>query len=181
MDIEHLIYKSLHNDERAQKQLFEHFAPFVYAIAMRYSRDSADAHDVTQEAFILAFDKLHQFKSNHGAFKSWLAKITVRVALHKFRRFYRSHELLTDQHSVQPIIQPKVYHSLDMDEILKVIQSLPEGFRHVFNLFVIEGYGHRDIGEMLGIAESTSRATLARAKKMLRELLIKNNIVSKTS
>lgn len=171
MDVKKLIQLSLKNDSQAQKRLFEQFAPYVYTIAMRYARDNADAQDITQEAFILAFNKLHQFKSDHGAFKSWLAKITVRVALHKFRRFYRSNEILTDNHIQQPIIQPEVYSSLSMEEMTIKIQSLPEGYRQIFNLYVIEGYSHREIAKMMHIAESTSRASLTRAKKILRELL----------
>ena len=178
MDVKKLIKQSLKNDALAQKRLFEQFAPYVFTVAMRYARDVADAQDIAQEAFILAFNKLHQFNSDQGAFKSWIAKITVRVALHKFRKFYRSREILTDNHIKQPIIEPNVYSSLTMEEMTAKIQSLPEGYRQVFNLYVLDGYSHKEIGKMLGVAESTSRASLTRAKKLLREIFTNPKVKS---
>ncbi len=172
MDINDIISRSLKNDRKAQRQLVDQFAKYVYAIALRYARCDDDAQDIVQDTFIRVFDKLGQYNRERGQFKSWISKLTVRVALNKYKRFYNHREVATQEWTKEPEIAPEIYSSLQMEQLLKVINQLPDGYREVFNLFCIDGYSHREISAALEIPESTSRAMLSRAKSKLRKTLV---------
>jgi RNA polymerase sigma factor (sigma-70 family) len=159
------------DDRRAQKHLMDTYASYLFGICKRYTRDDQEAKDVLQEAFISIYSHIGEFKSDTGAFKAWIRRIAVNAALQKLRKTYQKREIMHDVIQDDRTEVPEVLEKINVDALLGAINKLPDLYRHVFNLYVIEGYKHKDIGEMLGMKESSSRAVLARAKSQLRDYL----------
>lgn len=132
-----------------------------------YISDQASAKDVLQESFMIIFSKINSYKAN-GSFEGWMRMITVRCALawiKKQKRFSK-----TDEFIKFPIsLTPQAYEILHTDDLIRLIQSLPEAYKLVFSLSIIEGYNHKEISKQLGIKESTSRSNLVRARKLLQK------------
>ncbi len=155
-------------DRHACKQLFDLYSGKMMALCYRFSRDRNEAEDILQEGFVRVFTKLHLYKGV-GSFESWMKKVIVNTALK-----YRDKNIRRHQYSEIDNLHvfdntPNVIEELSKDEILKLIQELPDGYRAVFNLYVIEGYSHKDIGQLLNIGESTSRSQLVKARKLLKQ------------
>ncbi len=157
------------NDRRAQKHLVDTFAPYLFAISKRYMRDDQEANDVIQEAFISIFGNIQNFRSEPYAFKAWMRQITINAALQKIRKTYRTKEVMPETIIDDRDEMPEIYGKFNVEDIMKIINELPGIYRQVFNMYVIDGYSHREIGEIIGQKESSSRAILTRAKKILRE------------
>ncbi len=172
MELKSLIERALDNNRAAQRALVDRYANYVHAIALRYAKSPEDAQDIVQDSFIRLFQKLELYRDNVGSFKSWLAKLTVRVALNKYKRFYNQREFSVETWTREPEIEPEIYMSLRMEQLLSVINQLQDGYRQVFNLYCIDGFSHREISTELSIPESTSRAMLSRAKAKLRKILL---------
>lgn len=156
-------------DRKAQKQLYDRLAPKMMAVCLRYMGTRDDAEDILQEGFITLFSRLDSY-SGEGSFEGWARKIFVNTALMSLRKkdaLKMSEDLETawnvSSDGVSQI-QSAGYH-----ELLKLIASLPTGYRTVFNLFVVEGYSHKEIAQALGITEATSRSQLQRARVMLQD------------
>jgi len=139
---------------------------------MRYASSEQEAEDILQESFIRAFNNLKEYKEK-GSLGGWIRVITVNTAL----EFYRK-EKNREKHyaefkiDLNSTISEEALRSIEMDELLKKIQSLPAGYRVVFNLYAIEGFNHREIAEKIGISEGTSKSQYARAKKILQQLIL---------
>lgn len=161
------------NDRKAQKALVDHFGKYLFAISRRYMRDDEEAKDVLQDSFVSIFNNIHEFRSDAKALKSWIRQITINSALQRIRKTYRSKEVMPEVQIDDRNEMPEVYAKMGVDEILALIDELPPMYAQVFNMFVIDGYTHKDIAQEMGLQESTSRAMLTRAKKMLREKLYK--------
>jgi RNA polymerase sigma factor (sigma-70 family) len=157
---------------RLKKLLMETFAPYLFAISKRYMRDDQEAKDVIQDAFVSIYGNIKDYKSEAGAFKSWIRRITVNAALQKLRKTYRKREIMPETMHDDRTVVPEIYEKFNADDLMGVINKLPEMYREVFNLYVIEGYKHKEIAAMLNMQESSSRAVLARAKKQIREQLL---------
>ncbi len=156
-------------DRKAQKQLYDRLAPKMMAVCLRYMGTRDDAEDILQEGFITLFSRLDSY-SGEGSFEGWARKIFVNTALMNLRKkdaLKMSEDLETawnvSSDGVSQI-QSAGYH-----ELLKLIAGLPTGYRTVFNLFVVEGYSHKEIAQALGITEATSRSQLQRARVMLQD------------
>jgi RNA polymerase sigma-70 factor (ECF subfamily) len=138
-------------------------------ICLRYSKNEAEAEDLLQDSFIKAFDKLDTF--NHkGALGGWLRKLTVNTALEYYRKNKIDSQpltLITDE----PDDRIDAIQKLELDDLVSKIQHLPIGFRTVFNLYAIEGYTHKEIGQLLSISDGTSKSQYSRAKKLLAKLI----------
>ena len=154
-----------------QRLLVEKYATILMTVARRYARTFEEAEDVLQDAFVKIFERIDQFNSEKGTLQSWMRSIVIRTALRDYRRKFPSLGSLDLFVESEKPLPENIISKLTEEEILKVISKLPNGFRQVFNLYVIDGYSHREIGELLGISESTSRSQLTRAKKMLRKSL----------
>ena len=138
-------------------------------VCLRYSKNETEAEDVLQDSFIKAFDKLETFK-NEGALGGWLRKITVNTALEFYRKNKLDSQLLTDDiENIDDEIN--AIQKLELDDLVFKIQQLPTGFRTVFNLYAIEGYNHKEIGELLSISNGTSKSQYSRAKKLLIKMI----------
>ncbi|MFC5272371.1 RNA polymerase sigma factor [Adhaeribacter terreus] len=157
-----------------QEALYRLYGKRMKGICLRYSKTDFEADDIFQDAFVSVFKNIHTYRD--GAFGSWIRRIFVNAAINNYRRNVKhynhqdSHEL-----EVSDETQTNGLDELSAQELMALINELPEGYKVVFNLNVVEGYSHAEIADMLGIAEATSRSQLARAKTMLKKKLEKIN------
>ena len=173
MTEDELIRGCLQDDASCQKEIFNRFAGRMLGVCNRYARNSADGEDILQDAFIKVFDKIHQFKFE-GSFEGWIRRIVVNTALKKYSVIRYSKELVgcdTSLHHEQAN-DPLAYNQLSQKDLLALIYRLPDGYRLIFNLHVIEGYQHEEIAGMLGIKPGTSRSQLVKARNMLQKQII---------
>lgn len=142
----------------------------MLGLCQRYARNTSDAEDILQEAFIRVFSKMGQFKFE-GSFEGWIRKIVVNTALKKYTLTRYSMEVtgLEAPNGQERADDPAAYNQLTQKDLLALINSLPDGYRLIFNLHVIEGYPHEEIAEMLGIQPGTSRSQLVKARNMLQK------------
>ena len=172
-----LIKGCLRRDPSAQKLLYESFSSKMYALCYRYVKNPMEAKDILVTAFVKIFDKIQQFKSE-GSFEGWIRRIVVNEAL-TFLRRNRSMYLETEleQADREPNYNALSDH-LEAEDLLKMIQELPTGYRIVFNLYAIDGYSHKEISEQLGISENTSKSQLSRARTYLQKLLLERDWIA---
>ncbi len=155
---------------RYQKLLYDKFACKVYPVCYRYAKNEEDAKDILQETFIKVFDKLNTFQDT-GSFEGWIRKIAVNTAIRHYHNSLREIDNHDIEHAPELVTEDSVLSELNAEDILKMIGSLPTGYRIVFNLYAIEGYSHKEIAEELGITEGSSRSQLTRARQALIQLL----------
>ncbi len=173
---EQLILRCKRGDRKAQYEIYKLYAKAMYNVCLRITGDTLEAEDVLQEAFLIAFEKIETYR-NEAAFGAWLKKIVVHAALNQVRkrRFQFSdidgNEDYKDESSYEVIAAEEI--SYQAEQIRKAIAQLPDGFRIVFSLYLLEGYDHQEIAEILGISVSTSKSQYNRAKKKLQEILKK--------
>jgi RNA polymerase sigma-70 factor (ECF subfamily) len=154
-------------DVRAQEKLYRTLAPKMYGVCLRFAKDSTEAEDNLQEGFVKVFTNIHKFR-HEGSLEGWVRRIMVNVSLTKYRK----------QHLMYPVediasyeaqhVSEDVLDKISADELLGLIQDLPTRYRMVFNLFVMEGMSHQEIGEAMKISEGTSKSNLARARDILK-------------
>ncbi|MFI0425759.1 MAG: RNA polymerase sigma factor [Flavobacterium sp.] len=172
MIIEQLIYECTKRNTKAQEQLYRLLAPKLFSVCLKYSRNYEEAQDNLQEGFLLIFDKISQFK-NKGSFEGWAKRVVINYTLQQYRNqnvFEIVSENIPDIENVE--IDDE---NISLDFLTKIIQELPDRYRLVFNLYVIDDYSHKEIAEMLGINIGTSKSNLARAKAILKEKIELNN------
>lgn len=162
-------------DSAAQKSLYDRLAPKMFPICIRYMGDRTAAEDVLQDGFVTLFSKLGSF-SGTGSFEGWARKIFVNTALMSIRKS----DILKDTDDIDTAWSvhsegTSALEDLGYKELLRMIGELPVGFRTVFNMYVLEGYSHKDIAEALGITENTSRSQLQRARVALQEKIRNRN------
>jgi RNA polymerase sigma factor (sigma-70 family) len=177
---EELIKGCISEKRECQKLLYQKFAGKMMAVCFRYCKNRQEAEDVLQEGFIKVFRNINKFQ-NLGSFEGWIRRIMVNTALEELRR--RKNQLITDDIDeiyIQPESDFKTEEKINTKDLVKIIQSLPAGYQLVFNLNVIEGYTHREIGEMLGINEGTSKSQLAKARAYIQRLMNKNETINET-
>ena len=155
-------------DAAAQKRLYDKLAPKMFAVCLRYMGDRDSAEDILQDGFVTLFSKIESY-SGEGSFEGWARKIFVNTALMSLRK----NDILKQSEDIDVawgLSSPdaSAVQNISYQELLQLISKLPPGFRTVFNMYVIEGYSHKEIGEALGISENTSRSQLMRARTMLQ-------------
>lgn len=179
MTDDELIIGCIQEDESCQRELFRRYAGRMLGVCQRYARSTADAEDIVQDAFIKVFDKIHQFKSE-GSFEGWIRRIVVNTALKKYTIIRYDKEVsgyeITDRN--ESSMEASAYAHLNEKELLGMINNLPDGYRIVFNLYVIEGYQHEEIAQMLKIHPGTSRSQLVKARNMLKQQIIQKQRVA---
>ena len=166
-DLKEIIESCVAGNERAQAKLYELFAPKMFGVCLRYATDSAEAEDNLQEGFIKVFKYIEKFR-HEGSFEGWMRRIMVNVSLEKYRK----------QHYMYPVEDIEIYEGnvfandilaeISVQELIALIQELPPRYRMVFNLYVMEGMSHREIGKEMNISEGTSKSNLARARDILQ-------------
>ncbi len=174
MEVDLIISGCKKSQKDAQEALVHRFGPKLLAVCNRYCNDSNLAYDALQECFINIFKYIHSFKSM-GSFEGWLRKIAVRSSLAIIKK-YKPFSFFGDSSDLDFInggTIPDAYEQIALDEIYYFLQQLPPSLRLVFNMYIVEGYSHKEIGVMLKITDSTSRANLARARAKLVLLINK--------
>jgi RNA polymerase sigma factor (sigma-70 family) len=155
-----------------QEEMYRRFSPRMYAVCLRYAGNAEEAEDILQEGFIKIFKKLDSFRGD-GSFEGWVRRVFVNTAIEHFRR-KRYLQPVTEKE--ENTIEGKSLSALDglaEKDILALIKELSPGYRTVFNMYVVEGYTHKEIGDMLGISEGTSKSQLSRAKVILQDMVRK--------
>lgn len=168
MNEQQLIEGCRKGDRRAQKELYDTYSRKMMGVCLRYVDDRETARDLLQDGFVKVFTGLGSYAGS-GSFEGWMRRIFVNCALEYLRRSDVLREA-TDLENTAELIHPdsSAISDLSAAELMRLVSELPTGFRTVFNMFAIEGYSHKEIGEMLGITESTSRSQYTRAKQLLQ-------------
>ncbi len=167
---EQQLIKACQNRERkAQQALYDRYSPLMYGVCKRYVRRAEDAEDVLIEAFFKVLTNIGNFKSE-GSFEGWIRRIVVNESLMFLRKGHNFKHMLEITELEMPV-STTIIQELVASDILNLLSILPMGYRTVFNLYVIEGYKHREIATMLNISINTSKSQLILAKKRLRNLL----------
>ena len=154
----------------SQELLYAYFAPRMLGICMRYAHDLPTAEDILQDGFIKVFNKLHLFRYE-GSFEGWLKRIFINTAIEHYRKSSSRQFFVEIESANEHALCSKAIDHLVAQDLIKIVQLLPTGYRTVFNLYAIEGYNHREIGELLSISEGTSKSQLARARNTLKRLI----------
>jgi len=160
----------MHRD--AQRQVYEIMAPKLYRVCKRYLKKEEEIEEVLADTFYIIFTKMDQLKEI-GAFEGWARKIAVNQCLHQLKKNVNFNLYLED-HSFKIQPQSATDTQLEEEDLLNLLNFIPEGCKTVFNLFAIEGFGHKEIAAMLGISEGTSKSQLNAAKTKLKDLV--NNL-----
>ncbi len=172
-----IIAGCLQNDVAAQRELYNRYSPKMLSVCYRFAQSREDGEDMLQEGFIKVFTQMHTFQ-NKGAFEGWIRRIIVHTCINflkKYKKFNESVDLAyADYIQVKEETVPSI---MQARQIIECIRLLPLGYRTVLNLYALEGYSHKEIGQMLDIEESTSRSQYTRAKSMLENILIRKQII----
>jgi RNA polymerase sigma factor (sigma-70 family) len=151
-----------------QEELYRRFAPKMYAVCMRYANNTDDAQDLLQEGFIKVYRNLEKFRAE-GSFEGWVRRVFVNTSIEHFRRKNKLYSITEKEETVIEDSDITALDNLAEKDIIGLVQELSPGYRTVFNMYVVEGYSHKEIGNILGISEGTSKSQLARAKAILQK------------
>lgn len=169
MSLEDLITGCKKQDRQAQEELYHRYAGKFFSICLKYSNNYEQAKDNLQEAFIKIFENIEQFRGQ-GSFEGWMTRIMINTALKQYKKnasvFLSIREDIADEPEVE--VEESEFSTM---ELIKMIQELPERYRLVFNLFVMEDHSHQEIAEILNISVGTSKSNLARARMKLKEII----------
>ena len=169
MSLEQIIADCKKNHPKAQEQLYKLFAKKFFGVCLKYSRNYDDAQDNLQDGFIIIFKKIEQF-SGKGSFEGWAKRILINNALLRFKDI-RFLEILDD--NIADVELEIDDDNISLDYLLQIIQELPDQYRIVFSLYVLDGYSHKEISEMLKISTGTTKSNLYRARLILKEKIEK--------
>lgn len=165
-----LVKRCADGDIRSQELLYRRYFSFAMSICIRYTRDQNEAMETVNDSYMKVLDRLSDYDHSRP-FKSWYGRILVNTAIDNYRKNLKNNDCVSmDTITDSGEVDPEIETELSVNDILTLYGYLPANYRITFNLFEIEGYSHEEIGGMMGVTASTSRANLARAKKMLREL-----------
>ncbi len=170
MKQEELIYQCIKKNRKAQSELFKKYKDTLYLISLKYCRNKTDAEDNLHDSFITIFKSINKFK-HKGSFEGWLKRITINKAIDRYRKknsFYEINDEITSSPEFNDEYNDEK-PDITLDELLFEIQNLPDQYRIVFNLYLLDGYKHREIADLLSISESTSKSNFLRAKAILRK------------
>ena len=165
-----LIEGSIRGDRKMQQELYQRFAPKMYGVCLRYAGNTEEAEDILQEGFIKIFNKIGSFRGE-GSFECWIRRIFVNTAIEHFRKKSYLQPITEVEENTVEGKYLSVLDSLAEKDIIQLVQKLSPGYRTVFNMYVVEGYTHKQIAEVLGISEGTSKSQLSRAKLILQDLV----------
>ena len=163
--------------QQAQEELYDRFSAAMLATCMRYTGNRAEAEDLLQEGFIKIFKNINDFKAkNQGSLAAWIKTIMVNTSISYLRKkkqqlFIENIESLNIYENEEDAIEETENNQPDSDQLMKMISELPDGYRLVFNLYVLEDYGHKEIAQILGITEGTSKSQLSKARLYLQKKL----------
>jgi len=174
--LEQLIYECTKNNTKAKEQLYRLLSPKLFGVCLKYSRSYEEAQDNLQEGFLLVFEKIHLFK-HKGSFEGWAKRVVINYILQQYRG-QNIFETVSENFPEVVEVESEEENNVTLDFLTRIIQELPDRYRLVFNLYVMDDYSHREIAEMLNINIGTSKSNLARAKAILKEKIELNNQMS---
>ncbi|TVZ52577.1 RNA polymerase sigma factor [Dokdonia sp. Hel_I_53] len=150
----------------AQAELYTRYGSVLFSICLKYAPNYMEAEDILQDAFMTIFDKIEQYK-NKGSFEGWLKRIAINTALQRYRK--PAVFSLVNEENLNVVEVEVDEESVPLNFLLKIIQELPDRYRMVFNLYVLDGYSHKEVAGLLNISQGTSKSNLARARVILKE------------
>lgn len=170
-----LIEECLQNNRKAQKQLYEKYSRKMFGVCLRYAKSKEEAEDVLADAFVQIFMKLSSFKRD-GSFEGWIRRIVVNTSITAYRSNlkFNLNDEISEVYDVSSNDESAV-DLLNVQQIKNIIQLMPDGYRMIFNLYAIEGYTHREIADILGINEGTSKSQFSKARKWMQAKLEQYN------
>lgn len=166
-----LIRACVRKERWAQKVLYEEYYSIMLGVCLRYSNNEEDAQDILHEGFIKVFNNVRKYQTG-TSLSAWIRRIMVNTAIDFYRKNIRRRTEDIEQAHTLSTHEADAISRCSEKEILQAVQKLTPAYRTVFNLYVIEGYSHKEIGDLLNISESTSRSNLVKARIKLRDLLI---------
>ena len=169
-DIE-LISGCIENNRQAQERLYKQFYGPMASICLRYTRNDEDAIEVLHNGFLKVFKNIHTYDSGKASLYTWIRTIIVHAAIDFLRQRDRHYSPMDIEKVAEPEIDSEVIQKMKAEEILKLVRKLPQATQTVFNLYVVDGYTHKEIGQLLGISEGTSKWHLSEARRQLQKLL----------
>ena len=171
MTDDELIDKCLQGDQKAQRALFDKFSRKMMSVCMRYLAEREEAEDVLQDGFVKVFSHLESFK-REGSFEGWIRRTMINTSLDYLRK-KKAMYIDTDISEAEFLAgeDEKVVGKMRVEELMKLIQEMPQGYRTVFNLYAIEGYTHQEIADELGVTESTSKTQFRKARTYLMKII----------
>lgn len=172
-----LIRSCTNRDRKAQQQLYELLLPYLRAVANRYLRDTSFWKDVLQEGFVKIFRNMDKYDHQKAPFQQWAAKVVINTCLNYNSRIIERFDPFSLANHDRPV-PPSVAQDFSDEHLLSILKMMPNGYFEVFNLYVIDGFGHDEIAQMLGIAPTLSRQRLVRAKNWLKNALEENPSLS---
>jgi len=173
LSLEELIYNCKRGDRKAQEQLYREYSRILFGICLKYSRNKTEAEDNLHDSFMTIYDKIGQYKFK-GSFEGWMKRITVNTVLQKYRK--EEYLSVVSENMEEEAEEESGYIDVGLSTLLGYIQELPNKYRLTFNMYVLDGYSHKEISEALGTSMGTSKSNLARARTILKEKIKKKNI-----
>lgn len=167
MSLDRLIKNCIKQDAQAQSQLYKQYASKLFTLCLKYSRNYAEAEDNLHDAFITVFSKIDQY-NNKGSFEGWLKRIAINTSLQRYRDNAGVFDIVNEER-IEDVKVDINDSEVSIDFLLGIIQELPDRYRLVFNLYVLDGYSHVEISELINISTGTSKSNLARARMILKE------------
>ncbi|PSR53210.1 sigma-70 family RNA polymerase sigma factor [Adhaeribacter arboris] len=167
-DLQDALDGCLKGKQKAQKKLYEQYYSFAKGICLRYAANQEEAEEMVNDGFLRVFAKLELYDRSQ-TFEAWFRTVVVRTSIDYFRRNHSKIVLMDIQEAPEVEFEDALLEKLSAAEIMELVQKLPPAYRTVFSLFVVEGYNHAEIGEMLDINEGTSRSNLAKARGKLQD------------
>lgn len=172
-NLEDIIKGCLSGKRKSQEQLFNLFSDEMYGVCLYYSKDYTEAEDTLHEGFMKVFQKISQFQGK-GSLAGWIKRIMINTALEKYRKQTQLYAIGDEINSELDIEPERITDNLAVQDLLNLVRELSPKYKMVFNLYAIDGYSHKEISEMLGISEGTSKSNLARARNILQEKVKKS-------
>ncbi len=167
MTLEELVIQCKKQEAKAQGELYRRYSGILFAVCLRYSPSRTEAEDNLQDAFITIYKKMGQYEGK-GSFEGWIKRITVNTVLQKYRK--KRHFEMVNEELIEDTEETVVEErEIPLDYLLKMVQELPDRYRMVFSMYVLDGYPHKEIAELMGISEGTSKSNLARARNILKK------------
>ncbi len=159
----------------AQQKLYNQFSGKMFAICLRYARDQMSAEDILQISFVKVFNKITEFK-NEGSLEGWIRRIVVNTAIENYRKNIKLLQVASNDNAAIELADDTIFDKLEVNDLLKLVNSLPDGYRLVFNMYAIEGFSHKEIADILKISEGGSKSQLSRARQILKKAIQKREV-----
>ncbi|HIA36263.1 MAG TPA: sigma-70 family RNA polymerase sigma factor [Flavobacteriales bacterium] len=174
--IDKLVAGCAKGDRKCQQIIYEKFYSKMMGVCLRYASNKQEAQDLVHDGFIKVFEKIYKYNYS-GSFEGWVRRIMINTSIDHYRKnkniFIKENQDFANIEGEEP--DQDILSQLRTEDIMKAVQSLSPGYRAVFNLYVVEGYSHKEVSDELGISVGTSKSNLAKAKKNLRQLFIREN------